>query len=67
VVLPAAKVSNVSRVADVGGPGLFCLHDRIIETDGKQNSLLLALLFFKCGFEFLFHPRAFDRLLGEDE
>jgi hypothetical protein len=34
--------------------------------------LLLTLLFFECGFDFLrqaqehlLHPRAFDRLLGE--
>ena len=67
MVLPAAEVSDVPRAADVGGPGLFCLHDRIIESDGKQDGLLLPLLFFKCSFDFLLHPCAFDRLFGENE
>jgi len=67
VVFPPAEVSDVPRAADVGGPGLACLHDRIVETDRKKNGLLLALFFFKCGFDFLLHPRTFDRLLGENE
>src|SRR5215831_12816146 len=65
--LPAPKVPDVPGVANQRWPACLQGHDGVIDPDWKEDDR--TLLAFPCqgSFDFLFHPLARHRRLGQDK
>jgi hypothetical protein len=50
---PRAEVADVNLPADVRSPGFLGGHDRLVETDRKQDAAMLPALAFQARLDFV--------------
>src|SRR6266704_1697199 len=67
VRFPRGKVPNMSLLADSCGPRFGCLHDGLIQFEGKEHQLPLRLLLLQGLVDFVFDPGTFDGMLRKDD
>jgi hypothetical protein len=67
LVLPGGEVGDMSGSLNMRGPTAWTFDHSIIQTNRKQDRGLALTLFGKSGFNLKRHPRAFDRMFGEDQ
>ena len=65
--LPAPKVANMPGVVNQRWPAGFLGHNRVVNPDRKEDGRALLAFPRQGGFDFLLHPLARHRRLGQDE
>jgi hypothetical protein len=62
VIFPFAKVANVPRPTNACCPCRTRFHHSVIQANGKQNRTAISGFSLKRSFNFIFNPRAPDRV-----
>jgi len=67
VIFPFTEVADVSYPTNACRPRCIAIHDGIVYTNGEQDCSAVPAFSLKSSFDFVFYPRALDRVLGEND
>ena len=67
MVVPFAKVTDMSSPTNAGCPCCIAVHDGIVQTDRKQDRRAVSTLPLKSSFDFIFYPTALDGMFRQDD